>query len=56
MPVELEQRIGHRLVHADGAGQHAASHIGDAGQLQQALDGAVLAPEPVQGGDHYIYI
>ena len=39
----VEHSVGHCLVHADGAGQNAAADVGDAGQLQQALHGAVLA-------------
>jgi len=47
----IKQSVGHGLVHADGACQHAAAHIGDAGQLQQALHGAVLAPQAVEHRD-----
>ena len=49
-----EQGVGHRFVHADRAGQDAAAHIGDAGQLQQALDGAVLAPQAVEHRHHHV--
>ena len=34
--------MGHLFVHADSTGTDIAAHIGDAGQFQQALDGAVL--------------
>ena len=50
----VEQGVGHCLIHADRAGQHAAAHIGDAGQLQQALHGAVLAPQAVEHRDDHI--
>ena len=49
--VGVEQGVGHCLIHADRTGQHAAAHIGDAGQLQQALHGAVLAPQAVEHRD-----
>ena len=52
----IEQGVGHGLVHADSACQHAAAHIGDAGQLQQALHGAVLAPQAMERGDDHIHV
>ena len=52
----VEQSVGHRLIHADGAGQNAAAHVGDTGQLQQALHRAVLAPQAVQGRDDDIHV
>ena len=54
--VGLEQGVGHRLIHAHRACQHAAAHIRDAGQLQQALHGAVLAPQAVQHRDDHINV
>ena len=39
----VHQGVGNGFVHADGAAQHAAAHVGDAGHLKQALNGAVLA-------------
>jgi hypothetical protein len=35
------------LVHADGRGGHPGPHIGDAGELEEALDRAVLAERTV---------
>src|SRR5688572_8897534 len=35
-------------VHADRRGQHAAADVGQVGELEQALDGAVLAVGTVQ--------
>ena len=52
----IKQGVGHGLVHADSACQHAAAHIGDAGQLQQALHGAVLAPQAVEHRDHHVKV
>ena len=46
----VHQGVGHGLIHADRAAQHAAAHIGDAGQLKQALDRAVLAVFAVHDG------
>ena len=43
-----EQLLGELLVHARRAGQHARPDVGHAGQLQQALDRAVLAVGAVQ--------
>ncbi len=39
------------LVLADGRGEHARADVGDAGELQQALEGAVLAVRAVQHGE-----
>ena len=49
-PGGVHQGVGDGLIHADGAAQHAAAHIGDAGQLKQALDRAVLAVFAVHDG------
>ena len=46
----VHQGVGHGLIHADRAAQHAAAHIGDARQLKQALDRAVLAVFAVHDG------
>ena len=40
--VVIQNGMGHLFVHADSTGTDIAAHIGDAGQFQQALDGAVL--------------
>jgi hypothetical protein len=34
------------LVHAQGGGEHAAADVGEAEDLEQALEGAVLAVGP----------
>ena len=54
--VGFKQGVGHSLVHAGRTCQHAAAHIGDAGQLQQTLHRAVLAPQAVEHRDHHIYM
>ena len=46
--VRGEDDLHHRLVHADGRGEHAGADVGHVGELQQALDRAVLAVGPVQ--------
>ena len=40
----------------DGGGLGIAAHIGDAGELEQPLDGAVLAVFPVEGGENHIHM
>ncbi len=49
-----EQDLHDRLVHADGGGQHAAPHVGDVGELEQSLNGAVLAVRAVQHGEDHV--
>ena len=44
--------LEHDLVHAQRGGQHAGADVGHVEQLEQALDGAVLAERPVQDGEH----
>ena len=53
-PLGLEDDLHVLLVHADRAGQHAGPDVGDAGHLQQALDGAVLAERAVQHRQHHV--
>ena len=48
MPVGREHLLGHGLVHAQRRAEHAAADVGHAGQLEQALHGAVLAQRAVQ--------
>src|ERR1022692_3028627 len=50
----LEDHLHVFLVHADRAGQHAGSHVTDAGHLQQALHRAVLAERSVQDRKHHV--
>jgi hypothetical protein len=44
----LEQTLGGRLVHGQGGGQQARVGVGNAHQLEDALDAAILAPAAVQ--------
>ena len=50
-----QQGVGHGLVHADGGGFRIAAHKGDAGELEQSLDGAVLAIFAVEGGEDHVH-
>ena len=47
-PGGLQHDLHVGLVHADRAGEHAGADVADAGHLEHALDGAVLAPRAVQ--------
>lgn len=51
-----QQGAGDRLIHADGGGQRAAADKGDAGHLEQPLDGSVLAVFAVQNREHNVYL
>ena len=42
------------LVHADRGGEHAGADVPDPGHLEHALDGAVLAPRPVQQREDHV--
>ena len=46
--------LHHLLIHADGGGHHARAHVGQVGQLQQALHRAVLAEGAVQDGEDHV--
>ena len=52
MPWAAEHVLGQRLVHAQRRRQHAGADVGHAGQLEQALHGAVLAHRPVEQRQH----
>ena len=43
-----EEALHHVLVHAGGGAEDAGADVGDAGQLKQALDGAVFAESAVK--------
>src|SRR5215210_1518742 len=43
------------LVHAGGAPQHPATHVGDTGKLEHALYGAFLAVGTVQYGEDHVH-
>ena len=47
-----EDRLHERLVHPDRRGEHPRSDVGDAGQLEEPLDRAVLAVRSVQDREH----
>ena len=53
--VGLQDGVGDLLIHAVGAGDGVAAHKGDARQLEQALDGAVLAMLAVQHREADVY-
>ncbi len=44
--------LGDQFVHRQRRAQHAGTHIGHVGQLEQALDRAVLSQGAVQQGEH----
>ena len=50
-PCRGEHRPGHRLVHGEGRGEHTGADVRDANQLQQALDGPVLAIRTMEGDE-----
>ena len=50
-----EQALLHVLVHADGGAQHARADVGQPGEIEQALHGAVFAKRAVQHGKHHIH-
>src|SRR5919112_2155340 len=54
-PMMGEDLLHGRLVHAGGAPQHPATHVGDAGELEHALYGAVLAVGTVQHGEDHVH-
>ena len=49
-----EEPLHHVLVHAGRGAQHARADVGDAGQLEEPLDGAVFAEGAVQHGKHHV--
>ncbi len=46
-----EEPLHHVFVHAGGGAKHARADVRDVGQLQQALDGAILAEGAMQHGE-----
>ena len=54
-PGGFEDHLHEVLVHADGGRQHAGAHVAGVGQLQEALDGAVLAERAVQQREHHVH-
>jgi hypothetical protein len=40
-----------RLVHAGGGAEHAGADVGDVGEFEEALDGAVFAEGAVEDGE-----
>ncbi len=53
MPACGEHALGDRLVHRQGRGQHAGMGVGNAHDVEQALDAAVLAEAPMQRVEHH---
>ena len=51
-PGGLGELLGHDLVHRHCAAEHSAAHVGDVGDLEQPLDGAVLAHRAMEEGEH----
>src|SRR5438876_1262148 len=49
--VGLEHRLHRRLVHPDGGGEHARADVGQIGELEEALDRAVLSVRAVEHDD-----
>jgi hypothetical protein len=49
-----EQPLHHVFVHADGRAEHASPHVGQAHDLEHALDGAVFSHGAVQHGEHHV--
>lgn len=52
-PVGVEDGLGHHLVHRNRGAEDAGADVRQAGQLEQALDGAVLAVRSVEHGDDH---
>src|SRR5919112_5266371 len=50
-----EDLLHGRLVHAGCAPQHPAAYVGNAGELEHALYGAVLAVGTVQYGEDHVH-
>ena len=51
-----QQLLGELLVHPGGRGQHTGPDVGNPGQLEQPLDGAVLAVGAVQHREHHVHV
>ena len=54
IPALLRDDVRQRLVHADRRALDAAAHVGDPGQLEQALHRAVLTRSAVQDREHRV--
>jgi hypothetical protein len=52
--VGSEEGLHGGLVHADGRGQHPGADIRQIGQLEEPLDGAVLAVGAVEHDHHHV--
>ena len=53
-PVGPEDVLHRRLVHADGRGEHARARVRQARQLEESLDGPVLALGAVEQDQHHV--
>ena len=54
MPSAAASFLVNSLSMAGGGGEHVGADVRDAGHLQQALDGAVLAVRAVQRREHHV--
>ncbi len=50
-----QQALHDVFVHADRRPQDARAHEGHVGELEQTLDGAILAHGAMQDGEHHVY-
>ena len=55
-PGVAEEALHHVFVHAGGRAQHAGADVSEVSQLEQALDGAVLAKGAVQHGKDDVHV
>jgi len=49
--VEVKELLGEDLVHREGTGEDAGAGVGDAGDVQQSLNGAILAEGSVESNE-----
>ena len=54
-PTIAEDGLEEVLVHAEGGGGDAGADVGDACELEQSLDGAVLAEGAVKDREHDVH-
>ena len=50
----LTDTFHHLLIHGDGGAEHARAHVGQVGQFEQALHGAIFAEGAVQHGEDHV--
>ena len=49
-----EELLHGGLVHAGGGAENAGAYVGDVGEFEEALDGAVFAEGAVEDGEDYV--